>query len=188
MDISSRGRVIKLDGLVLTLLFASLAGNVYLGVARTRAVPSVTGPQLVALGSRAPQFRGTNRAGETVQLDYARSGKTTLLYVFSPTCHWCERNLANIKAVVAGRPDLNIVGVNIGPKLDDTTVQGLPFATILRRDSATVGAYRFAGTPATILVSPDGRVLQAWAGAYAGKTASDVSKALAVNLPGLIRD
>ena len=71
---SHAGRVVRLDGLVLTLLFVSLTGNVYLGVTRNSTAPATAGlSEFLAVGSRAPEFRGINRAGETVRLDYARS-------------------------------------------------------------------------------------------------------------------
>jgi hypothetical protein len=113
--------------------------------------------------------------------------RPTLLYVFSPTCHWCERNLANIAAIVKNRRDVRVVGVNIGPPLDAASAKKQPFDEIIQPGSATIRAYRFTGTPSTLLVT-QGTITQSWSGAYAGPLADDVSKALAVTLPGLLQE
>jgi hypothetical protein len=46
--------------------------------------------------------------------------------------------------------------------------------------------YTMGGTPQTIVVSPEGRVLQNWVGAYAGSQKSQVEAFFHTTLPGLI--
>jgi len=188
MRIASRfGAVVHLDGILLALLIGSLGINVYLGVARHRSgVSAPSRPELIAEGTQAPSFEGTDVKGHPVTLVYSRDRRNTLLYVFSPTCHWCERNVANIRAVINARSDIHVVGINIGPAMDITSASRQPFADILTPTRATAQAYRFSGTPATILISPSGKILKTWAGAYAGPIGTDVSKVLAVSLPGLL--
>lgn len=187
MEFATRlGKTIHLDGVLLTILVASLGINVYLGLARNRPTPAATGPQLIPEGSQAPVFEGTSLTGNKVTLDYTRVKHSTLLYVFSPTCHWCEKNLANIEAVVRSRPDVRVIGVNIGPALQAGTVGKQPFSEILTPTQATVRAYRLGLTPSTVLISKTGKIMKAWSGAYAGPIADEVSKALIVSLPGLI--
>jgi hypothetical protein len=108
-----------------------------------------------------------------------------LLYVFSPTCHWCERNLANVRAIISTRHDLHVVGINIGPRLDVKAAREQPFAEIVTPTAASSRAFGFGGTPATVLIAKSGKVIKSWTGAYAGRVAEDVSKTLAVRLPGL---
>jgi cytochrome oxidase Cu insertion factor (SCO1/SenC/PrrC family) len=187
MELTSRaGRVFRLDGVLMAILLGSLGINVYLGTrVKTAAAPPAR-PELLAAGTKAPAFEGTSLKGDKVSLDFTDK-RPTLLYVFSPTCHWCEKNLANIQAIVKARRDLRIIGVNIGPKLDADAAKKQPFDEIVQPGSRTVQAYHLNGTPSTILVS-NGVVSRAWTGAYAGPIADDVSKALAVTLPGLPED
>ena len=49
----------------------------------------------------------------------------------------------------------------------------------------TLKAYRLGSTPQTIVVSPEGRVLQDWVGAYVGEQKSQVEAFFHVRLPGL---
>jgi hypothetical protein len=70
--------------------------------------------------------------------------------------------------------------------LDDylkTKLQGVPVYSNL--ESSTTEAYRFGGTPETILVANDGTVIKVWKGAYTGETLQDIEKYFRVRLPGL---
>jgi hypothetical protein len=40
-------------------------------------------------------------------------------------------------------------------------------------------------TPLTLVISPQGRVLHSWAGAWVGRTLEEVEAALDVKLPGM---
>lgn len=44
--------------------------------------------------------------------------------------------------------------------------------------------YRFAGTPTSVLVSPDGHFIKRWMGAYAAGTLTEIEATLGVRLPG----
>ena len=50
------------------------------------------------------------------------------------------------------------------------------------------GTLPFSGTPATFLISPDGRIAKAWHGAYDGKVKAEIEMTLNVRLPGLSSD
>jgi hypothetical protein len=49
----------------------------------------------------------------------------------------------------------------------------------------TLKTYKLRSTPQTIVISPEGKVLQDWAGAYVGEQKSQVEGAFHVSLPGL---
>jgi peroxiredoxin len=180
------GTGIHLDGVLLAILIGSLGINVYFGIRKQPQVVQSSRPEALAVGTQAPSFEGQTLDGAATKIDYARNQQGTLLYVFSPTCVWCERNLANITAIVKARPDVHVVGVALGPPLDAKDAAKLPFAAILRPVMETAREYKLGGTPTTILISPSGKVLKVWPGAYTGPVAADVSKALAVTLPGLV--
>jgi peroxiredoxin len=177
----------RVDAIALLVLCGSLGLNVYLGIDRARAplvARAAEGPQLIKPGTPAPGFEFFGAGSKPVSLTFGGT-RDTLLYVYSPTCHWCERNLANIRAIVKSRPDLRIVGVSLGKAGADPVADQIGFDTIVHPTAQTLSAYGLGATPSTVLVSRDGKVLQAWSGAYSGALGSEVSKVLAVNLPGL---
>jgi hypothetical protein len=49
----------------------------------------------------------------------------------------------------------------------------------------TLKAYKLGSTPQTIVISPEGKVLQDWAGAYVGDQKSQVEAFFHVTLPGI---
>ncbi len=180
--------VLRVDAIVLVILCGSLGLNVYLTIQRARApIATQVGerPQLIKAGTQAPAFEAY-AAGKPIALTFTDSTQDTLLYVYSPTCHWCERNKANIRAILKSRPDLRIVGVSLGNTGSDPMAEQIGFETVVHPTAKTVAAYGLAATPSTVLVSHDGKVVQSWSGAYTGTLGSAVSKVLAVNLPGLI--
>jgi hypothetical protein len=180
------GRTIGVDGLLALILAGSLALNVNLGVERART-PRISHDAdtatLMKPGTQAPAFEGIDAKGARVSLTYNADMRDTMLYVFSPSCHWCERNFANIKAIVDARRDLRMVGVSLGNVQTDSHSNQIGFEAIVRPTAATIKAHGLRATPTTILVS---HVRKAWPGAYTGTLGAEVSKVLVVSLPGLV--
>jgi len=178
----------KVDWVILAALVGSLAVNVYLGASRAHS-PGPTASsaaQFLPVGSEAPAFEAHDLQGRTVSVKFNADDRDTLLYAFSPTCHWCERNRANIQAILKSRPDLHIVGVALSGDAKQLMSADNPFTTTLRPTAATVNAFGLRATPTTILISAQGKVLKEWPGAYTGPIAVDIARVLAVSLPGLL--
>ena len=108
-----------------------------------------------------------------------KSSKPKVIYVFSPSCVWCQRNAGHLNELVA----------HVGSKYDfigiALSTQGLQqFVSEHELDFPIYGDLSaqalqesgFAGTPETIVVSPDGMVLEWWAGAYEGITKSNIEE------------
>ena len=142
-------------------------------------------------GAKAPEFSAYELDGHKKLLNYAETAVPTVLYVFTPDCHWCARNLENIRSVVAsagGR--FRFFGVS----LTDTDLQTyltqnkLPFHVYQTPSEEVRIAYGFNSTPSTIVVSPSGSVLQYWKGAYSEDIATEVEGYFQVKLPGLIKE
>src|SRR5262245_27091858 len=53
----------------------------------------------LAEGATVPTINAKDPDGNDVTLSYTPGQLPTLLYVFSPQCKWCERNLGNLKAL-----------------------------------------------------------------------------------------
>jgi thioredoxin-related protein len=124
-------------------------------------------------------------SGKQEQIAYD-VGRPTLLYVFSPKCHWCEMNRAGIEALSRSAADrYRIVGLaltedGLAEKLKEHPVD-FPVYTRLAAD--VLKTYKLGSTPQTIVVSPQGKVLKNWPGAYMGRRREEVQKYFAVSLP-----
>ena len=177
------------DIVLLSLLAVSLSLNVFLGwKVKKRGTTSVPSKPSTVTGSAFPPLlvRNINNVQETIE--YSTSGVPTVLYLFSPTCVWCERNQANIDAVAKMRGGdyrfltLALNEVKLREYLDSRSTD-LPVFKGLARD--TMKELGLGGTPQTIVVSPEGRVIKNWSGAYGPEILSEVEVFFGVRLPGI---
>ena len=93
----------KADSFVLVLLAFSLALNAYLGVKiKNLSAANDTVNPTAAIGSFLETLDAHTTEGEpqTIRLT---AGKAAVIYIFSPECRWCERNLPNITYLAAKR-------------------------------------------------------------------------------------
>lgn len=113
--------------------------------------------------------------------------KPTLVYHFSASCGWCERNWSNVVALAnqtQGR--LRVVAVSIAPLPSGfQAARNLSIEIVDNLPASTVAAYKLAATPQTILIGADGRVAESWFGAYSGSFAKQLESFFRVRLPGL---
>ena len=120
-------------------------------------------------GVQLPPLRGTDREGAPLTVTYDDPSRLTLVYVFSPACHYCNENWPNWSRLMSkARPEaVRIVAVDItGRSTADYIAQhhleGLPLFRGV--DYATLAAYNILAVPATLLVRPDGTVERSWKG------------------------
>src|SRR5262245_54656828 len=86
-----------------------LVCSVGLNVLLARKIKQVTGVQSASIverqlkvGTKVPGFQGVDLKGQPQKIAYDQgAGKATVLYVFTPPCHWCERNLDNLKELLS---------------------------------------------------------------------------------------
>jgi hypothetical protein len=120
----------------------------------------------------------------------AFSGNTlpTILYVFSPQCIWCMRNFDNIKTIegsVKGRYrfiGLSMSALSLEQYISDNN---LSFPVFKEPDRRSIIDFKLGGTPQTLVVSQDGKVVKNWQGAYSGDQKKDVENFFGINLPGI---
>lgn len=171
------------------LLLASLATNYFLSreVRQLRgAVFALKNEGRLAAGAQVPIIEGLDPEGNLITIDYAANSRPTLLYVFSPGCTWCARNQESFSTLVNAIQDQNsIFGISLTPKGVKEYVQthGYSFPTIANLPPQTAETYRFGGTPQTLLISPRGRVLKNWMGAYTDRVKTDLESYFGVDLP-----
>jgi peroxiredoxin len=126
--------------------------------------------------------------GRRELISYQQLTQPTVLYVFTPPCPWCARNLDNLKVLMdEASGQYRFIGVSLSQQglaeyLEKNDLK-LPVYSDLTPE--TLKAYKLGSTPQTIVISPQGKVLQDWVGAYVGDQKSQVEAFFHVNLPGL---
>ena len=136
---------------------------------------------------RLPDLLAKDLAGHSARIDY-RSTATTVLYVFSPSCPWCERNSANLASLATQLPrDYRLIGLSLSSEEFDGFVKPHAISFPVYRDlnPDMIAAYRFGPTPEAIVIGPSGTVIASWQGAFVGPTKSLIEKYFSAHLPDL---
>jgi hypothetical protein len=112
---------------------------------------------------------GADITGKAAQVDFKNQPKPTIVYVFSPVCHYCELNEANFATVFEGAKDTHrFIGVA-------TFTIGLPEYLAEKKMTFQVlthvkkGDWKLALTPQMVVVSADGRLMRNWMGLQDGR-------------------
>jgi peroxiredoxin len=173
------------------ILLVSLSVNLLLAYrikGMSEAAAKASTPRVLVAGESVPPFEASSLGGRREVVSYAGGDRPVVLYVFSPTCSWCERNLENFKALLSQKGDAyRFVGLSVTDRglkeyVADKRLD-LPVYYDPAEDAA--GEYKIGGTPQTLVISPEGKVLQNWVGAYVGPQQAEVEKFFGVRLPGV---
>lgn len=170
------------DPLLLVLLAVSLTANVFLYRHYRPTMPLM--PES-SVGQQVPEFVDTSLGGGTVPV---RFNKPVVLYVFSPSCVWCDRNLDNARRLeshVAGKYQFVAVALESKNLREYVAKNGLEWTIVANISPEVQKAYGMAGTPQTILIDSGGTVRHVWSGAFLGASASEIEQVFGVKLPGL---
>jgi peroxiredoxin len=188
---SSEARVTSFVILVV-LVVCSLGVNLLLTrkVSRLKAyIPLMKSEGQLVKGDRVPSFTAKDPQGQPAVLDYGGTNLPTVVFVITPTCGWCTKNMENIKTLAekAGNR-YRFVAFSLSPdKLADYVAKHhlqIPVYTDL--PLVPIRNYKLGGTPETFVVSPEGEVLKVWSGAFADELQDDVESYFGVTLPGLV--
>lgn len=192
LNLKERARPAKrMDYLLLALLLASLALNVYLGwnmaalktAPRTQAVSFAPVP-----GTFVQPFTVSDLDGRQERISFNDVGKPTVIYVMSQGCEWCDRNVHNIKMLSGPQGGafrfigLSLTGENLKGYVDSNH---FAFPVYMNPTPETVRALGLKSTPQTIVISPEGEVLKNWVGAYGERVRPEIEAFFGVRLPGL---
>ena len=169
-------------------LVASIAINAVQGNQILRledALDSRTG--LLAEGSVVPDLKVRDLSGLAEVIAYASASVPTVLYVFRPSCTWCERNSENINSLaVQLNGKFRLIGLSTSREglSEFISAHQIKFPVYTDISESLMKAYRLHTTPETVVISPEGKVIKTWAGAYLGSTASMIEMFFSVHLPG----
>ncbi len=168
-----------------------MVGSVVLNVLLARKVRSTgASSHVLQVGVNVPPITATRTDGKIETIAYSSSDRPTVLYIFTPTCSWCERNMDNIKALIHLKDaEYRFIGLSLSGEGLSSYVRahGLALPTYSELPQDLLQVYKLHGTPQTIVVSPEGRVIQNWMGAYVGNQKSQVEAFFHVSLPGIRR-
>lgn len=122
-----------------------------------------------------------------VWLDWSDDSKSTVVYLFTPTCAWCKRNLEAMRTLANSASTYRFIAISLdeaGVK-DYIAANHLTMPVYIATDTASKRQLGARGTPSTLVVSPQGIVAHYWRGVYYGKTAEEIQKAFGVRLPAV---
>jgi len=114
----------------------------------------------------------------------------TVVYVFTPSCVWCKRNLDNaLNVEQAAKQKFDFISLSLTKDgLHDYVSQPSHLQNVVYLDPKeplSGPSSIFDGTPETIVIDTDGRIVKVWYGAFTGSTKSDVEEYFKITLPGL---
>lgn len=168
--------------------FALLAASVTVNVVqahRLRAVITPSAPSTL-LGRAVQSIPVVDRDGRAAVVRFDRR-VPTILYYFSTSCGWCERNWDNVRRL-ADQSDgrYRVVGLAAERSLGDVIDrQHLTFEVYGGVSTEAREALGLSGTPRTIVVSAQGLITHDWTGAFSGAVALAVEDVFGLTLPGL---
>jgi peroxiredoxin len=179
----------------LALMSVALLGSVVINVVLAQRLrnfmhrESLGGEQeLLKIGTLVPPFVLQRLDGRTVEINYLETDRPTVLYVFTPPCKWCLRNVGNIDTLVDRRKsEYRFIGISLSDAglAQYVSINGFQMPVYTGLPPEVIKVYKLGITPQTIVVSPGGQVLQNWIGAYVGEQKSQVEAFFHVSLPGL---
>ena len=139
------------------------------------------------VGSVAPTLSGIGLDGRSQSVRFGQ-GLPTVLYFFSSTCSWCERNWANVQSLVkASTGRFRFVGVSKERDLREfAKTHEIGFEVIGGISDDAVQAFGFGPTPHTVVVSSQGRISVEWTGAFEDKRKRAIESFFDLELPGLL--
>lgn len=183
-------RFFKAEWFLLILLAGSLSLNVYQGwklKGKTASPPAPPETKKLSAGMSIPVLSVTNTAGAPDAISYSNA-KPTVLYVFSPSCDWCQRNNANVNAIATLKDDsYRFVGLSLSDYqlLKYVETEHIAFPVYSGLAGELIERLGFSETPQLLVISSDGIVLKSWTGAFVKDVAQDVEGYFNIRLPGV---
>ena len=185
---AERPRSSYVSGLTLILLIVSIGVNALQARKIYGLVEPVKSPRS-RVGQIARPLAGTDLDGRPVSLSFA-GAQPTVIYFFSPTCRWCERNWNNVRTLARNSlGQFRLVGIALEKDLRAfAQARQLEFEIVGGISAEAVQGLGLGGTPHTLVVSSQGRISHEWSGAFDGRRERSVEAFFEIELPGLDPD
>jgi hypothetical protein len=175
----------RLAWIALLMLSISAAVNV-LQAQRIRALEGRQASGISLVGRGLPELTGAAPTGTPRRIDLT-GAQPTVLYYFSPSCGWCDRNWANLEAIAAGaRGRYRVLAVTSNRGTSEYIRERRITLDVLEGlDENSRQAVGFSLSPHTIVVSADGQITHDWRGAYTPRIERQIEDVFGVLLPGV---
>lgn len=177
--------------LTISLLICSVSINVFLA-RKTNSLRSallrVKAEDSLVVGTSLPPIAAKGLDGQQATISYRPDEPPTILYVFKPSCGWCTKNIQNIKALAEStRGKYRVIGVSLSSDnlQEYVTKSDLTFPVYSDVSPDVAINYRMGGTPQTIVISSEGKLVKEWKGAYIGNTKQQIETQFGLELPGI---
>jgi peroxiredoxin len=132
-------------------------------------------------GTQMPDLQGFDPEGKPVEVLYGKDPRKVLVFVFSPTCPFCEQNWPKWEQVISAldhsavRPvGVDVTSTSKAPFLSQHQLSGLP--VFEKVEPHVMLNYHFQLTPQTILLDPDGKVEKVWTGVMTDSAVADLKQ------------
>jgi hypothetical protein len=172
--------------LTVVLLMLSVGVNV-MQARRIKAMLDAKASVASAIGHRVVPLEGFSPDGAPLLRPVARD-VPTVLYYFSPTCSWCDRNWDNIQALDRGSQGrYKVVLVTRARGVRQYLAEhGVNLEVVEGVSESTAEAYKLNGTPQTVVASIEGIVTHEWRGAFTPRIERQLEELFGVTLPGIV--
>ncbi len=140
-----------------------------------------------AVGS-VPVIKARTLEDKEVLINYDSMKVPTVLYVFVPSCTWCAQNWDNVKTLAKNTGKTHRF---LGLALSDYQLQDyvnnnkVNFPVYKQLSPEILTKLALGSVPQTIVISPQGKVLKNWTGAYSGAIQREVEAFFHVKLLGI---
>jgi hypothetical protein len=179
---------------VVALLAVSLSFNAYQGwlLSGPGRAEMAQGPRPdIIVGSILSPIAAETVDKKEVLIEWTSTTKPTILYIFSPDCTWCTRNLENIKHLAAAvQGDYRVIWLSLSRSNLESYSKKHSFMLPVYVNPRYTGkpAVEFRATPQTLIIGNGGKVLEVWQGAYNAAIKKQIESKLTITLPGLSTD
>lgn len=132
----------------------------------TSARTSSEGPSSYVL---VPKLPVRDLENHDVDLVVGSDDKPTVIYVFSPSCVWCERNASAVRSLAAQAPGrYTLVGLSLSSEglSEFISKHRMDFPVYKDLADPLVKLYAIGMTPEVLVLRPDGRLVARWRGAF----------------------
>ena len=171
--------------IALVILLMAIATNLTLALTLKERLDGLSARSSNPVGEVVAEIRGLDASG-TERAIPLTGDRPTLLYFSRRGCKWCERNQRNVDALgLQASARYRILELSpLGEAPEGLKSFGIERFSVAEDVLQRFGAH---GTPYTFLLSAEGRIIKAWAGAFGPRLLPTINKALDVELPGIVR-
>ena len=191
LETTNISKLSKLQLLTIALLISSVVLNVFLA-RQTKSLRSalllVKAEDSLVVGASLSPIEAKGLDGRSTVIRYGPDELPTILYVFTPPCSWCTKNIENIKALAEStKGRYRVIGLSLSSNNLQQYVTKSEFTFPVYSDLSPGAAiaYRMGGTPQTIVISSEGKLVKEWKGAYMGNTKKEIETQFGLELPGI---